>query len=436
MGCRSLSITDFEGQLTDWNNTIPFFIRLRQYVESGLPAPENWPRLVTPAIAATMPSRWVHHQLASGRAVVLVDGIDELPQSERSAVREWLKELVETYKDARFIVSSRPHAVEEGWLEREGFDDAELQPIELADIFAFIDHWHEAVREELREEDEKDELSELAEHLKGVVRDNRSIHSLATSPLLCAMLCALHREPRRQLPSDRVELYEASCQMLLERRDIEHRVILRDYPQLSYRQKRALLQDFAYWLLTNGWSEVAYERADERLALKLSNMEGIVKGIAGADVRRLFMERSGLLREPVPGHIDFTHRTFQEFLAAQAALDEGDSACWCRTPTMISGKRWSCLRLDWQAENSVKNSSPNSSRAAIEKAFGGSPMLIESHVPNASAMLASNRPESLGRLEQAHRTQAILLPKGGRSEPPSRINKSDPSEIVGANAGD
>jgi hypothetical protein len=138
------------------------------------------------------------------------------------------------------------------------------------------------------------------------------------------MLCALHRDRRQQLPSDRIELYEAGCQMLLERRDSERRVELRDYPLVSYRQKRALLQDFAYWLLANGWSEVTQERADERIALRLRDMEGISRDATGADVRRLFVGRSGLLREPIPGHIDFTHRTFQEFLAAQAALDEGD----------------------------------------------------------------------------------------------------------------
>jgi hypothetical protein len=52
-------------------------------------------------------------------------------------------------------------------------------------------------------------------------------------------------------------------------------------------------------------------------------MEG-VKSTTGADVRRLLVDRSGIIREPFAGHIDFTHRTFQEFLAAQEALDEGD----------------------------------------------------------------------------------------------------------------
>jgi len=314
----------FEDQLSQWNDTIPIFIRLRQCVESGLPAPEDFPSLVVPAIAGTMPTGWVHDQLKSGRAIVLVDGIDEVPQLQRSDVRIWLKELAETYDRARFIVTSRPHAVEEGWMESEGFDDAELQPMELPDIYAFIEHWHDAVREELQDEEEKTELSELANNLKDAVRSNRPIRSLATSPMLCAMLCALHRDRRQQLPSDRIELYEACSYMLLERRDIERRVELRDYPHLSYRQKRALLEDFAYWMMTNNWPMVPVERADNRLGRKLENMALDTKDVTAHDVRRLFIERSGIIREPIVERIDFTHRTFQEFLAAQAALDEGD----------------------------------------------------------------------------------------------------------------
>jgi hypothetical protein len=323
MAVRSAS-QDFAEQLAGWNGTIPFFIRLRQCAESGLPTPKDFPGLIAPAIADTMSDRqWVHDQLQAGRALVLVDGVDEVPVLQRQDVHTWLKDLVETYPEARFIVTSRPHAVAEGWMQQEGFEEAELQPMDLASIHAFIDHWHAAVRQELHSEEEKAELELLARHLKEVIQRSRPIRNLATSPLLCAMLCALNRDRRQQLPSDRIELYEACCQMLMERRDIERRVDLRDYPQLSYRQKRVLLQDFAYYLLTNGWSEVPLPRADDRLTLRLAHMEG-VKEITGADVRHLFVDRSGIIREPFAGHVDFTHRTFQEFLAAQAALDEGD----------------------------------------------------------------------------------------------------------------
>ena len=138
------------------------------------------------------------------------------------------------------------------------------------------------------------------------------------------MLCALNRDRRRHLPADRIELYEACCLLLLERRDKERRVDLTDYPALNYRQKRLLLEDLAYWMIKNNWSQVALELVDERFERKLKDMPGIVQNISGSGVRRLFVERSGIIREPVTGQIDFTHRTFEEFRAAKAAVDEMD----------------------------------------------------------------------------------------------------------------
>ena len=69
---------------------------------------------------------------------------------------------------------------------------------------------------------------------------------------------------------------------------------------------------------------MAPELVDERFDRKLKDIPSISQDITGAGVRRLFVERSGMIREPVVGEIDFTHRTFQEFLAAKAAADEMD----------------------------------------------------------------------------------------------------------------
>src|SRR5258707_4616707 len=154
----------------------------------------------------------------------------------------------------------RPHAVEEERMIHEGFSSAELQPMELPEIDAFIDNWHRAVREELHEEEEKTELQFLAKQLKEEVRHSRSKRNLATNPLLCAMLCALNRDRRQQLPSDRIELYEACISLLLERRDKERRVDLSEYPALNYRQKRLLLEDLAYWMIKNNLSETTLDQ--------------------------------------------------------------------------------------------------------------------------------------------------------------------------------
>ena len=198
----------FDEPLLNWNNALPFYIRLRQFAKSELPSPETFSKLTASTIADAMPKGWVHSVLSSGRGIVLIDGLDEIPNTRREDVYTWLKGLINTFPLSCFIITSRPHAVKNDWLDNEGFDVAELQPMELNDIHIFINHWHDAVRGELSSEEEKMELAPLAEHLKEEVEHRRSIRNLATSPLLCAMLCALNRDRSKQIPSIGIELYE------------------------------------------------------------------------------------------------------------------------------------------------------------------------------------------------------------------------------------
>ena len=279
----------FEDQLVSWNNKLPFYIRLRQFSQGNLPGPEMFPGLVAPIIADTMPKGWVHHALREGRALVLVDGVDEIASARREEIHTWLKDLVATYPQVGFVVTSRPHAIEEGWLDYEAFSNAELQAMKPADIASFIDHWHQAVYAELQTEEEKTELAPLAAHLKEQIRRNRPIRNLATSPLLCSMLCALNRERRRQLPGNRIELYEACCTLLLGRRDKERRVDLADYPTFSYKQKVRLLGELAYWMIKENLSEADVKVVDDSFTSRLTNMPTIAADISGTDVRRLFV---------------------------------------------------------------------------------------------------------------------------------------------------
>jgi hypothetical protein len=59
-------------------------------------------------------------------------------------------------------------------------------------------------------------------------------------------------------------------------------------------------------------------RTGEKLAAMLS-----APGDAEAVLEHL-LQRSGVLREPVPGRIDFVHRTVQEYLTAKQFADDGD----------------------------------------------------------------------------------------------------------------
>ncbi|MGH7492272.1 MAG: NACHT domain-containing protein [bacterium] len=277
-----------------------------------------------------MPQGWVHAQLANGRAVVLIDGVHELPSTQRPAMLERLQQLASSYPLTRYIVTSRPAALKaelwpewQEWIEKENFVETSLQPMSPAHIDNFIDQWHEAIAKTINDDEEIIALKQLPGNLKRQLRQRPPLRRLADNPLLCAMICALHRERHENLPSERIDLYRGCVEMLLSRRDEGRKIYVNaDYPELSDAQKLAFAQSFAYWLMKNGYSDVDLAEADRHFEGKRDEMN--LPRVTGDGVRRWFVERASLLREPVAQRIDFAHRTFQEYLAAQAAIKEND----------------------------------------------------------------------------------------------------------------
>jgi hypothetical protein len=148
---------DFSEQLANWNDTVPFFIRLRALVNLRFPAPEGFPRQIAPMLAGEVPHGWAHDQLEAGRALVLIDDMDELPREQRGAMLESLRQLVASFPLVRYIVTSRPAALKadewpewQEWVEQEGFAQATLLPRNAEQIESFIDHWHAALAAETR----------------------------------------------------------------------------------------------------------------------------------------------------------------------------------------------------------------------------------------------------------------------------------------------
>ncbi|HET7443296.1 MAG TPA: NACHT domain-containing protein [Solirubrobacterales bacterium] len=304
----------FAGELAKWNDSVPYLVALRRFVDEDLPSVSDFAAAVNQQV--TPPDGWVRDRLQAGTAIVLVDGIDELPEEKREAARRWLSDLVVAYPDAKYVVTSRPPAVSEDWLDGEGFESVVLESMGVSAIGAFIDHWHTAVAATVAD-DEARELGELATDLKDGVRETRSIRNLASSPLLCAMLCALNRDRHGRIPPDRIELYRVALEMLLDRRDAERRVTA-GIARLGLPEKEILLRGFALWLLNNGRSDATI---DDLVALVEDRLPAMVRVKASAeDVAKNLLLRSGLLREPIEGRVDFIHRTFQEYLAAKEAV--------------------------------------------------------------------------------------------------------------------
>ena len=312
---------NFPSPLSDWNQVVPFFIPLRQYTSGDFPSPEHFPTSVGRNIISEMPHGWVQQLLRQGLALVLVDGVDELPESRRRLFRRWISDLVNEFPASRYILTSRPAAVMPGWLQSESFTTIELQPMTLSNLQKFIRHWHQAGRLELTNSHERDQLGDWERALRATFEADRHLRLIAGTPLLCALLCALNRERHKQLPREPMEIYAASLDMLLVRRDDERGVDTTGVV-LTRGQKLVLLEDFALWLVRNGQSETVAERMVEQIGRSLPYLGKVDH--TPETIYRYLLERSGLIREPTSGKVDFIHRTFQDYLAGHAAVRADD----------------------------------------------------------------------------------------------------------------
>ncbi len=309
----------FTGDLDSWNGRTPLLIRLRDHVTQPLPPPERFLDLVAATIAGLMPPGWVHRQLDAG-AILLVDGVDEVPEAQRRAVRDWLRGLLSAYPDLRVVVTSRPAAASARWLDTEGFTSVFLERMGPADVKALIRHWHEAVRRAGDLPCEPHLLPGYEQRLLAQLDGSAHLQNLAGSPLLCAMLCALNLDRDSNLPRNRMDVYQAAIDMLLHRRDSQ-RGVPTDLPDLTSRDQAQLLQEVAWWMTQNSRAELTRAEATHRFEHRLAGIRHVTAPVAV--VLEHMIQRSGILREPIPDRIDFVHRTFQEYLAAREAAEQG-----------------------------------------------------------------------------------------------------------------
>ncbi|WTW77685.1 NACHT domain-containing protein [Streptomyces sp. NBC_00009] len=312
----------FKRELSSWNGAVPFLIKLRSYAEEDLPAPEDFVRAATPSIAGIMPTGWVHRQLSSPRAILLVDGVDELLARRRPKVRSWLRGLIAAYPELRIVVTSRPSAAGSSWLNSEDFRSSQLERMASADIREFISHWHAAILDSGVYPCKPNEIPNYERALSQRIAGQSHLQALATTPLLTAMLCALNLDRRTQLPRDRMGLYAAALELLLERRDAERQIPSYFEVSLERRQKILILQDLAWRLSMTSRSEMPKSAALQRVREKIQTMPHLDNSPEA--VLDHLIHRSGVIREPSLGRIDFVHRTFQEYLTAKQAAEDGD----------------------------------------------------------------------------------------------------------------
>ena len=305
---------------------IPFFVRLREWVQrDSLPKPEE---IVRSALGAELQSKelevWSHGILEQGRGLILIDGFDEVPVDQREEVIGWISHMKSEWPDSKLIVSSRPQAGV-GRLARElQITKATIMRLGPRSRGAFIDHWHKAVF--LAGGPENERRIEISKrYIKRKLRRDLPLRNLATNPLMQAVLCALNYRRYGSLPATKREICEQACRLLLSSRD-KARGVPEPSPiwgHMRYEILESLLGSVAEWMMTEGFSAVGRDQVLKILGSRII----YIKDLGGdVDPKRLFdliMQRTGFLRELTYNQFEFSHKIFQEYLAAKLFVSEG-----------------------------------------------------------------------------------------------------------------
>ncbi|MFD7981112.1 NACHT domain-containing protein [Streptomyces sp. NPDC059071] len=309
-------------ELAALNGLVPFVVPLRSLRTQGggFPSPAELPA-VAGLVIDVAPDGWAGRVLGAGRGLLLVDGLDEVTQDDREDAHTWLSGLLARYPGTRCVATVRPHAVAPDWLDAEKFEELNLLPLRGEDIQAFVTAWHDAARLDA-DERERAALDDLERDLAQQFRHNPNLAELARTPLLCAVICALHRLREGFLPETRWELYDSALTMLLGTRDERRRVDAPDGIRMSVEEHQQLLQRLAAWLVRGGQTEFTREQALQRVERTLPGMPRVQAQGTPAEVLTHLINRSGLLQERTDDVFQFAHRTFQDFLAAKEFVED------------------------------------------------------------------------------------------------------------------
>lgn len=251
----------------------------------------------------------------SGRLLLVLDGLDEVPYGLQKAFRQAVAATLAQFHPARVIVTCRIRSYE-GDARLPQFEAHTLAPFTEDQIGRFVQGWYDAPHRygRVNARQARDKAADLARAALG-----DELRELAENPMLLTTMALIHQRETK-LPNQHVQLCTLAVDVLVRRwqkgKTGELAAFLND--QLKVR---AALERLAFEAHQSGRGEK--KLADLERGAALTILEG-PKYIGDVALAAQFLDyvdqRAGLLvgRGGEPGHpqvYSFAHRTFQEYLA-------------------------------------------------------------------------------------------------------------------------
>lgn len=319
---------------------LPFLVSAREYDQSR----RNRATTLCEYIAQTCRSQYqidpppsaIEFLCATGRAVVLLDGLDEvLDPQDRVGLVSAMHNFAALYPAASILVTSRVVGYDQAPLYAKLFEQVTLLPFNEEQVKDYAIRWFGG-EEGLNQEQASDISSAFLSELMTIGEDLRH------NPLTLSLLCNVYRRIR-SIPQNRAELYEDCSNLLFEAWDRSRGIV----SEGALRgEAREALQDVALWM---------YLRSDQPESVGFSAAGGLSGTVRRSSLKRrlvkywrrrldssvraeemaeslisswegrawILTDVGADLAEPLYG---FTHQTFLEYFAATELVRRNPSA--------------------------------------------------------------------------------------------------------------
>ncbi|QNF34844.1 NACHT domain-containing protein [Adhaeribacter swui] len=299
-------------------------------------------------------SDFFEYYLESGQAILLFDGLDELPDSNfKHIVRDRIRSLITTFPGNTVIVTSRVVGYDNPFrFDDKEFNHTKVSKLQLPEIEQFVKDWYS-----VRIESDKERNANINDLIR-IVRDENhtAIKELAENPLLLTIVTLVHRIDA-VLPDERVVLYQKCTETLLNTwqtwkfKDSE----IKNKGKIE-RRNRLRMEVIANWMHNQSTGTGRTQRSivpyNELLKFLTEHISEVEKPSESEDDPQdlannfidFIKKRAGLLIEVGDQKYSFVHLTFQEYLTSTYIITssekEGLVNIWKTLEAYARDPRW------------------------------------------------------------------------------------------------
>ncbi|MFN8457144.1 MAG: SUMF1/EgtB/PvdO family nonheme iron enzyme [Anaerolineae bacterium] len=331
----ALQLATGQGEILHLGNRLPILLPLSAYAnalaEKDIPLDRFIPTYYRDRGVDLPLGPMLNEALEQGGALLLLDGLDEVKeQGQRGLVVERVLDFfgLQQQRGNKFILTSRIVGYREVRPSHPGLAECTLVDFEAEEISQFISQWTGALERAARGDTPvaaQEALREASELLAATER-NPGVQRLAANPLLLTILALMKRQGVT-LPERRVELYQKYVETLLKTWNLARGLGRPATRDLDVVETLKVLAPLALWMHQTSPGIGLVKR--EAMRQELERIYTVRADPAPDKAARQFLadvrEHASLLLERGAGEFGFIHLTFQEYLAAVALAQQGQS---------------------------------------------------------------------------------------------------------------